>query len=173
METIIPVLVMCLLSFLSVREFNKAMSRKQTFINKIKAKLNKKENNFYRMTLTLTLIFVFARICDMIVAIIMRCLGFVGLVLTSEYISVFNFARQITLLLMYASHAFGFYIIYIIYLTRDNNLRGLVRRLLGLKTVNRYFFKYIPDIVKITYCFYNFKKKRRINKKVTDELVVI
>lgn len=127
---------MCILSFLSVREFNKAMAKKQTFVTKTKAKLNKKENNFYRMTLTLTLIFIIARISDMLLQTFMiSMVWIIDLRTSSEFMIVLNFARQITFLLIYASHSFGFYI----YLTRDKNLNRLVKRLLGLKKVNKSF----------------------------------
>lgn len=103
------------------------MARKQTLFTQTKAKLIKKEKNFFRMTIDLTLLFTIARVSEMIVVIIIRCESVLGIEFRSEFQMAFNLARQITLLFMYASHAFGFYV----YLTRDKNLKVLVRRLLN------------------------------------------
>lgn len=127
-ETIIPVVLMSILSILSIRQFNTFIVQKNALSSK-KDKLKNLENNFYRMTIILTLVFVFTRAADMIVGILIRCQGILVLDFSIEFMSIVNLTRQICYLFMYASNALSPYI----YVTSDLNLKRICKKRLNLK----------------------------------------
>lgn len=106
------------------------MAKKKLFMSKIKKNLHKSENNFYRMTLTVTLIFVIARTTDMVVGILIRSQVILMVKLSTEFMNAINLARQITFLFMYASYALSPFI----YVTKDLNLKRLCIKMLKKKS---------------------------------------
>lgn len=105
------------------------MEIRREFISESHENLSRAENRFYRMTLILTIVFVLARTVDMISGILIRLIYFFEL--EFGFVSVVNLFRQITILIMLATHAFSAFI----YVPRDSNLRELVLKPLHLEKV--------------------------------------
>ena len=114
LESFIPLLFACSLSFIALNGFRKLSKKKSQLLNKSDSIKQKKNLHFTRIILIITLIFVFTRVFDLVSFTIMKIYYIYNLQPLRLVSSLINFFLQLNYFCMFLSHSmngilFGIY----------------------------------------------------------------
>lgn len=118
LESFIPLLIVCTLSFVSLRKFRKLSKKKSHLLNNSNNSSNnnqeKKNLHFTRIILIITVIFVFTRVFDLLSFTVMKIYFIYNLQPLKLVSSLINFFLQLNYFFMFLSHSlngilFGIY----------------------------------------------------------------
>ena len=131
-EILIPVITLTVMSILTIRAYNKRIENQAEFMTTSIQHLQKLEKRYTRIAVILTILFVFSRTADAIVAVFMRLYGFFYIEYENSA-SMLNMFRQLTLFMSFCMHAFSNTFIII---PMDKNLIKLIKKFVkSLKVV--------------------------------------
>ena len=129
-EIFIPVFSLIILSILTIRAYNKRMCNQAEFMTTSIRHLKRLEMRHTRITVVLTILFVFSRMVDSCASILVRFSYFDTFFLE---ITILNMLRQFTLLISFCMHALSNVLIIV---PMDKNLLKIFKELLtNLKKV--------------------------------------
>ena len=123
-ESILPMILLTILSFLNIIEFKKLMQRKLTVTaKKHSQKIKLTELKFAKVILILTALFMLVRVLDLTSGILYRLISLNAIEYTPVGYSIINFARQAAYLLEY----FNYMICIFVLASVDQNVSILMK----------------------------------------------
>ena len=126
LESILPIILLLVLSILNINEFKKFMRKKMVKSNDGQRKIKLAEIKFTKVILVLTFLFVLARLFDLLSGILYRLIS-IGVINYSQVVfSIINFVRQAS----YFIEFFNYMICIFMLASIDQNFSFLIKSLL-------------------------------------------
>jgi hypothetical protein len=123
LETVLPILLLLLFSFLNVREIKKLMKKKLEIIGKQNEIIKQSEIRFTKMIIILAFFFLITHTLDTISAISVRLVTIWAFELSPAKLSLINLLRQIANFLLFGQYLIGVFI----YTSTDKNINSLAK----------------------------------------------
>lgn len=123
-ESLLLVMILTIMNILTTKAFIEYSRKKATLKNQNKRVKDKQKIQFTRMMIILTILYIVTALFDDATAMLTRITIYLDIEFSSHTIALFNCARQLSLLMIFASHSFDVFI----YVPMDQNLSRLIRR---------------------------------------------
>ena len=109
-ENILPILILVTMTILCQIEYKKRINIKSKITIQSIRNLKKIENIYTRITIIITVLFIIIRSSDFLSSLSVRFVQFIDIKIDEFALSLLDFSRQFTFLLLFYIHSMGFYI---------------------------------------------------------------